>query len=84
MPDAYFDLEFVDGTAVDGKGNATVTVVGGQVTETVVEHDGAEKTATAFTRNDNEDYYYNEKEEESTITGALGDGDDDSWTTNKK
>ncbi len=48
VPNAYFDLDFVDGTAVDAKGNATVTVVGGSIEETTVDYNGQEKTGDAF------------------------------------
>ena len=54
MPDAYFDLDFVNGTAVDASGNASVTVVGGNIKETTVEKGDSALTGTAFTTSDAE------------------------------
>ena len=48
VPDAYFDLDLSGDTANDASNNATVTVVGGSIKETTVQHDGADKTANAF------------------------------------
>jgi len=58
VPDAYFDLNMNGGTVSDAKGNATVTVTGGGVTETTVNHNGMEATTNTFTGDKNKEQYY--------------------------
>ena len=58
VPDAYFDLDISGGTATDAKGNATVTVTGGGITETTVNHKDMEATTNTFTGDRNKEKYY--------------------------
>ena len=58
VPDAYFDLDLTGGQISDSKGNATVTVHGGAVSETTVTHDGESTTANAYTGDRYKEHYY--------------------------
>ncbi len=58
VPDAYFDLDVSGGTLTDSKGNATVTVTGGGITETTVEHNGVEATVNTYTGDRYDEQYY--------------------------
>ncbi|MBO5379077.1 MAG: MBL fold metallo-hydrolase [Clostridia bacterium] len=58
VPDAYFDLDVSGGTLTDSKGNATVTVTGGAITETTVEHNGVEATVNTYTGDRYKEQYY--------------------------
>lgn len=58
VPDAYFDLDVSGGTLTDSKGNATVTVKGGGITETTVEHNGVEATVNTYTGDRYKEQYY--------------------------
>lgn len=58
VPDAYFDLDISGETINDAKGNATITVTGGSVEETTVNHNGVEATTNAFTGDRYNEQYY--------------------------
>ena len=58
VPDAYFDLDVSGGSLTDSKGNATVTVTGGAITETTVEHNGVEATVNTYTGDRYKEQYY--------------------------
>ena len=58
VPDAYFDLDLSGSAPTDSKGNATVTVTGGGISETTVTHGGKESTADAFTGDRYQGNYY--------------------------
>ncbi|MBQ4108244.1 MAG: LamG domain-containing protein, partial [Clostridia bacterium] len=58
VPDAYFDLDVSGGSLTDSKGNATVTVKGGGITETTVEHNGVEATVNTYTGDRYKEQYY--------------------------
>ncbi|MBO5262108.1 MAG: MBL fold metallo-hydrolase [Clostridia bacterium] len=58
VPDAFFDLDIKGGTLTDTMGNATVTVTGGSVTETTVEHNGVETTTNTYTGDRYKEKYY--------------------------
>lgn len=58
VPDAYFDLDMSGGTISDAKGNATVTVTGGGISETTVNHNDMEATTNTFTGDRNKEKYY--------------------------
>ena len=60
VPEAFFDLDFKDGEAVNtgtSKDTATVTMTGGSIQETTVRLNDEKKTATAFTKGDDGLYY---------------------------
>lgn len=73
VPDAYFDLDFSNGTVSDAKGNAEVTVVNGAIKETTVTHNGEEKTATAYTSGNNGTYYMSLKFDDITTDAQMGE-----------
>ena len=58
VPDAYFDLDMSGGTITDAMGNATVTVTGGGLTQTEVQHNGLESTTTTYTGDRYKELYY--------------------------
>ncbi|MBQ8739000.1 MAG: MBL fold metallo-hydrolase [Clostridia bacterium] len=73
VPDAYFDLEFVNGTPVDAKGNATVSAVGGKVETTTVEYDGEDRTATAFVKDGDSAHYMTLNFNDITTDAQMGE-----------
>ncbi len=54
----YFDLDLSSGTATDSAGNATITVTGGEITETTVSHSGTQATTNTFTGDRYKEQYY--------------------------
>ena len=58
VSDAYFDLDMSGGTITDAMGNAAVTVTGGGITETTVEHNGTKATTNTYTGDRYKEQYY--------------------------
>lgn len=58
VPDAYFDLDLSGSAPTDSKGNATVTVKGGEINETTVYHSGEATTTNAFSGDKTKENYY--------------------------